>query len=301
MFFVSVRKYTHSAYWKGKQTAKRPCGRGGLYGNGGCGGRSVRRRGGVESGEPGEMYYTKEYLQRVERRWNGLMSKGSGNYVYCGVKYDIFNPIIFAGCIAADIGVAVRHDLKRIADPKCRAEMKRELMLNMQKLRRPFYYAKENERRRNLAKARRKIHRRTTLSPMPTAESVLEAWNRRKDSKEAMIRLGGILHDLECFVDNCLRIDEDGRVVGRNRGIRGWLAENLPELFPKYKTLMRYKAMAIRLRQATETRDPKPTVRLLRKPYHPIVHEILSEARNTFSIVSDILDKHLSPDRIFDG
>ena len=58
-----------------------------------------------------------------------------------------------------------------------------------------------------------------------------------------------MLHDLECYVDNCLRFDESGDVVGRNGGIRGWIKENLPELSPKYKTLMRYKAMAIRLRQ----------------------------------------------------
>jgi hypothetical protein len=116
-----------------------------------------------------------------------------------------------------------------------------------------------------------------------------------------MIRLGGILQDLECYVDNRLRIDGDGRVVGRNHGIRGWIAENIPELLPKYKTLMRYKAMAIKLRQATDTRDPKPTNRLLRKPYHSVVNEILCDERLTFASIIDILDKHLSPDRIFDG
>ena len=58
--------------------------------------------------------------------------------------------------------------------------------------------------------------------------------------------------NLECYVDNCLRFDVAGNVVGRNGGIRGWIAENVPELLPKYKTLMRYKALAVRIRQATE-------------------------------------------------
>ena len=50
-----------------------------------------------------------------------------------------------------------------------------------------------------------------------------------------MIRLGGMIHDLECYVDNYLKIDENGKVIGRNRGIRGWLRDNMPELSPKIK------------------------------------------------------------------
>ena len=70
---------------------------------------------------------------------------------------------------------------------------------------------------------------------------------------------------------------------------------------PKYKTLMRYKAMAIKLRQATETKDPKPTEYLLRKPVHPVVKGILSQSQVTFSIIIDVIDRHISPERIFDG
>jgi hypothetical protein len=109
------------------------------------------------------------------------------------------------------------------------------------------------------------------------------------------------MQDLECYVDNCLKIDETGKVVGRNGGIRGWLKENLPDLFPKYKTLMRYKAMAIKLRQATGTKDPVPTQRLLRKPYHKVVDEILSSEKETFATVIDVLERHLSPQRVLDG
>jgi hypothetical protein len=203
--------------------------------------------------------------------------------------------------LIADIGNAIKYEIKRIADPKEREIMKRELMLDLRMLRRPFYYRQETERRRALAKARRKIKRRSTLSPEPTPEQLIEAWNHRKDSKEAMIVLGGMLQDLECYVDNSLEIDDHGVVLGRRRGIRGWIANNLPELLPKYKTLMRYKAMAIKLRQVTELKDPKPTKSLLRKPYHPVVEEIFSCQQVTFACIVEVIDRHISPDQIFDG
>ena len=171
--------------------------------------------------------------------------------------------VCLAVCTAMDIGVAMRETARALADPAERDRMRRELLRDLRAVRRPFYYARETARRRALAAERRKITRRTTLAPEPTPAAVLAAWGRRKDSKEDMIRLGGMLHDLECYVDNALRFDANGDVVGRNGGIRGWLKENLPELFPKYKTLMRYKAMAIRLRQATGTKDPTPTSALL--------------------------------------
>ena len=110
-----------------------------------------------------------------------------------------------------------------------------------------------------------------------------------------MIILGGMMHDLECYVDNCLRFDEAGNVVGRNGGIRGWIAENVPELMPKYKTLMRYKALAMRLRQVTETKDPQPTSKLLVKPLHKAVKTILAENEPVFSHVFTMLEHMLSP------
>ena len=151
-----------------------------------------------------------------------------------------------------------------------------------------------------LAAERRKIRRRRTTAPMPTPDEVMAAWNARKESREAMVRLGGMLHDLECYVDNCLRFDGSGDVVGRNGGIRGWLRENLPELSPKYKTLMRYKAMAMRLRQATGTKDPTPTSALLdAKRRHEVVAALLAEPKPVFSRMFDELEQMLSPETVF--
>jgi hypothetical protein len=209
-----------------------------------------------------------------------------------------FNPFLLAACAAVDIGHAMRDTVRTIADPVERDRMKRELMRDLRRVRRPFYYAQEVERRRSLAIERRKIRRRRTTAPMPTPEELFKAWNERKSSRKAMIILGGMMHDLECYVDNCLRFDEAGNVIGRNGGIRGWIADNVPELLPKYKTLMRYKALAVRIRQATETKDPKPTSKLLAKPLHKAVKTILGENEPVFSHVFATLEHMLSPQMV---
>ncbi len=79
----------------------------------------------------------------------------------------------------------------------------------------------------------------------------------RKDSKEAAIHFGSLIHDLECYVDNELRFDR-GKIIGRNAGIKGWIGENIPLLLQKYSTIMRYKAMAKKLKQLVELDDPMP-------------------------------------------
>ena len=211
-----------------------------------------------------------------------------------------FNPLLLCACAMVDIGVAVRDTVSKFTNPTKRAALKQKLMRDLRVLRRPFYYARETERRRELAAARRKVARRTTSAPMPTPEEILAAWNARKESREAMIRLGGMLQDLECYVDNSLRFDEFGNVSGRNGGIKEWLHERLPELHPKYKTLMRYKAMAMRLRQATDTKDLKPTSALLDEtPRHDIVATILAESKPVFSQIFATLEHMLSPKTVF--
>ena len=220
-------------------------------------------------------------------------SHGGGTYLYD------FNPLMLCAYAMIDAGLAVKRDVDMLRDPVERDRIRREMVQGLRSLRRPFYYARETERRRRMAAERRKVNRRYTTAPAPTPEALLAAWEARKESREAMIRLGGMLQDLECYVDNCLRFDESGAVVGRNGGIRGWIRENLPELTPKYKTLMRYKALAIRLRQATDTRDPTPTSALLEGPRHEAVEEILSDPAPVFSRVFDALKHKLSPDAVF--
>ena len=254
-------RYSHSAYWYAKN-----------YGYT----RSDRAT------------FTEQYIDYCTRP-----ARGGGTYL------QDFNPLLLGIYAMMDVGVAVKRDVDTLRDPVERDRIRREMMQGLRSLRRPFYYARETERRRRLAAERRKINRRYTTAPAPTSETLLAAWASRKESREAMIRLGGMLHDLECYVDNCLKIDESGAVVGRNGGIRGWIRENLPELSPKYKTLMRYKALAIRLRQATDTRDPTPTSALLEGPHHEALKEILSDPAPVFSRVFDALEHRLSPDTVF--
>lgn len=130
-------------------------------------------------------------------------------------------------------------------------------------MRRPLYYARENERRRALAAERRKIRRRTTENPCPTKEQILDAWLKVKESHEATIRFGGLIEDLECYLDNSLIRNEDGAIVGRCPGVKGWLKDNIPALFLRYTTVMRYKAAAKKLRQIVGLSDPMPVDTIL--------------------------------------
>ena len=131
------------------------------------------------------------------------------------------------------------------------------------RLKRPIYYARENARRRALAAERRKVRLRMTANPCPTREDVLDAWVHAKDSREAMLRFGGMMEDLECYVDNSLRYGRNGEVVGRAPGVKGWLQMNIPVLYSKYKTVMRYKAAAKKMRQVVGLRDPMPVSTIL--------------------------------------
>ena len=65
------------------------------------------------------------------------------------------------------------------------------------KLNRRTYLPRETERRRALARERRRIRRRTTLTAAPTAAELLEAWAHVRESPSNMIRFGSMLCDLE--------------------------------------------------------------------------------------------------------
>ena len=128
----------------------------------------------------------------------------------------------------------------------------------MRKCRRPTYYADENARRRKLASDRRKIRRRTTINRKPSPEDLRAQWARVKKSPRDMLLFGSMLEDLEAYVDNSLIRDEDGTIVGRKGGIKKWLCDNCPELWAKYPSVMRFKALAKKFKQVVELEDPLP-------------------------------------------
>ena len=130
------------------------------------------------------------------------------------------------------------------------------IALAMRKSQRPKYYPQEKARRLKLAEERRKIRKRRTLHKAPTADELMAQWAKIRKSPKEMIRFGSMLCDLEAYVDNTLVRDEYGEIVGRRPGIKGWLGENCPVLFAKYTTVMSYKAMAVKFRQAAGFADP---------------------------------------------
>ena len=66
------------------------------------------------------------------------------------------------------------------------------------------------------------------------------------------------LLDLDAYVDNRLQFDTEGKICGRNPGVKGWLFEHCPDIWARYKTAMRYKQLAVKLRQAAGLEDPYP-------------------------------------------
>ena len=146
--------------------------------------------------------------------------------------------------------------------PFLRRHATEEVNALRRRLTRPLYYERENERRRTLAAERRRIRKRRTENPCPTREAILDAWTHAREGREAMLRFGSLLEDLECYVDHELRL-AGGRIVGHAPGIKGWLRENVPALALRYTTVMRYKAAAKKLRQVVELPDPIPVAAVL--------------------------------------
>ena len=148
------------------------------------------------------------------------------------------------------------------------------------RLRRPLYYAQEKARREALAKERRRVSGRRTSNPCPTRDEILDAWMHRRESHEAAVRFGSMVHDLECYVDNSLLRNGAGAIVGRRGGVKAWLQENIPALYVRYTTVMRYKAMAKKLMQVTGLSDPVPAAAVLgRSPQWKAAAQGTSDAK----------------------
>ena len=140
--------------------------------------------------------------------------------------------------------------------------IRRMIDRHIQRLRRPTYYETERARRLGLAEERRRIRRRRTTNAMPGKKELLEAFRKAKDSPADMIRFGSLIEDLECYVDNTPYF-KDGKLVGRRGGIRRHLEREIPELYARYKTVMKYKALSKKFRQVTGIEDPVPAASLL--------------------------------------
>ena len=193
-----------------------------------------------------EAYRTGRTIGRVPRTLEGYLRRRGAAY-----RQDMANLLAYAVLMGGSFAVWV---------------MRRQIDRHIRRLKRPGYYEAELARRHGLARERRKLLKRRTLNPCPTDEELREAFARAKNSPADMIRFGSLLEDLECHVDNSAIFDEEGNLVGRRGGIRRYLALNVPELSARYKTVMRYKALAKRFRQALGVKDPVPAAMLLPEP-----------------------------------
>ena len=113
------------------------------------------------------------------------------------------------------------------------------------------------------APARRLCER--SLLPPPSPEALLEQYERAKGRGrvEEKIRIGSMMLDLEASVDSSLIRDEEGEIVGRNPGLRGWFREHCRPLLPHYGSLLSFRRMAEAFRKAHGVADPEPATVLL--------------------------------------
>jgi hypothetical protein len=126
---------------------------------------------------------------------------------------------------------------------------------------------------------------------MPSNEELLEAFGKAKDSVENMIRFGSLIEDLECYVDNTPYF-KNGQLIGRRGGIRRYLEREIPELYARYKTVMKYKALSRKFRQATGIADPIPAASLIpEKEEKELYRKNENSVRNEFSR-EDEMDKN---------
>ena len=174
---------------------------------------------------------------------------------------------------------------------------------HLRRVRRPAYYETERARRLALAQTRRRQSRRVTTNPCPSLDAVRALFAQVRRNPEAALRLGGLLEDLECYLDNRPRFRGD-RCLGRAGGIKRYLQEYAPDLFAHYSALMRYKAIAKRFRQASGVADPVPADALLpgaaegraEPAARARATEILAEGAGTVVALEAALALRLDPD-----
>ena len=116
--------------------------------------------------------------------------------------------------------------------------------------------------------------------PPPSLDALRDAYRRRNESCESMLRLGSMLEDIEAAHGVGYKFDkyndsgtEDSYFIDEidaqwQTGIRGFL-KDAPDLLAAYKTLMRYKKLSADFRDAIELYDPNPASLVFDGPEEP--------------------------------
>ena len=160
---------------------------------------------------------------------------------------------------------------------------KREIDRHIHHLRRPSYYETERAKRLAFSEERRKLRKRYTVNDKPSMDAIRDALAHAHESVENMVRLGSLMEDLECYVDNSPYFRPDGSFGGRRGGIRRYLQGEDPELYARYKTLMKYKSLSKKFRQAVGVGDPMSAAHVLPSVEEEFLAMAIDKATKTAS------------------
>ena len=161
------------------------------------------------------------------------------------------------------------------------------------------------------AKARRiawgeqhKSPSRTSAKLPPSLGTLRDAYQRRNETCESMIRLGSMLEDIEAAHGvgyKFEKFDDSGTAdsffidydTPWQTGIRGFL-KDAPDLLAAYKTLMRYKKLSADFRKAIGLQDPNPaslvfdgTDEVWLAPIRGRAHKLLDGCGRSFNALSE--------------
>jgi len=83
--------------------------------------------------------------------------------------------------------------------------------------------------------------------PPEFAKVLCRQWDKVRDSPGEVMRFGEMMIELEGYVDNSFIFDDEGEIIGRNPGIKGFLVANCPHI--GYVTAIRYRILAMKARE----------------------------------------------------
>lgn len=141
-----------------------------------------------------------------------------------------------------------------------------------------------------------------SLRGTPTAEELKVDCGISPRTLRIRLRMGSRLADLEPTLDNGNRYTESStgtkRIQSRGRGLRGYLSDN--RIPVSYSTLMRYRRLALRLRQLLRLDARLPLEWLLpgEAPDHPLPAALQAQYATARRKLSRLLRDHRNFDRL---
>ena len=161
-------------------------------------------------------------------------------------------PVSLGRCSGTDLGVAATLGPVAFAEGLAVAAVQ-DGVENVGKLltlkarraalkKRRTYYEAENAKRRSWSEEIRKAIPKP-LHRCPTPSALEEAYARRRESSEWMLRFGELMIDLEEYARREYEISGN-KFTGSSGGVRDWLKKRCPLLAKHYWTCQRYKRMA---------------------------------------------------------